>query len=47
MSNQVIVLNENEMSNMFQFYASSKITRNAPGVIFAAKIADTPITAYK
>ncbi|PIC63608.1 ribonuclease HIII [Sporosarcina sp. P13] len=47
MSNQVIVLTENEMSKVFQFYAASKITRNAPGVIFAAKIADTSITAYK
>ena len=28
-------------------YASSKVVRNAPGVVFAAKLPDTAITAYK
>ncbi|WP_153733528.1 ribonuclease HIII [Sporosarcina obsidiansis] len=47
MSNQVIVLTEKEMPEVLRFYESNKITRNAPGVIFAAKIADTSITAYR
>ena len=46
-SNQVIVLNENEMPKVLNFYEQNKITRNAPGVIFAAKTADTSITAYR
>ena len=28
-------------------YTTSKIVRNAPGVVFAAKLPDTSITAYK
>ncbi len=47
LSNQVIVLTEKEMPEVLRFYESNKITRNAPGVIFAAKIADTSITAYR
>lgn len=46
MSNHVIVLNEAEMKKVIQHYASSKVERNAPGVLFAAKTSDTAITAY-
>ncbi|WP_251671123.1 MULTISPECIES: ribonuclease HIII [unclassified Sporosarcina] len=47
MSNQVIVFTEKEMPKVLNFYEEDKITRNAPGVIFAAKTADTSITAYR
>ncbi|WP_172368951.1 ribonuclease HIII [Sporosarcina jiandibaonis] len=47
MGNQVIQISNEEMKNIMNHYATSKITRNAPGVIFAAKISDTAITAYK
>lgn len=47
MSHQVIVLSEKEMPEVLRFYETNKVTRNAPGVIFAAKIADTSITAYR
>ena len=47
MSNQVIQLNTDEMKKVINHYAAVKITRNAPGVIFAAKMPDTSITAYK
>ena len=47
MSNQVIQLNTNEMKKVFSHYETVKITRNAPGVVFAAKLPDTSITAYK
>ncbi|PIC71292.1 ribonuclease HIII [Sporosarcina sp. P16b] len=47
MSNQVIVLSEKEIPKVLRFYETNKVTRNAPGVIFAAKIADTSITAYR
>lgn len=45
--NQVIVFTEKEMPKVLNYYEGSKITRNAPGVIFAAKTADTSITAYR
>src|SRR5690606_26189193 len=35
------------MPKVLNFYEQNKITRNAPGVIFAAKTADTAITAYR
>ncbi|ARD47129.1 ribonuclease HIII [Sporosarcina sp. P33] len=47
MSNQVIVLSEKEMPEVVRFYERNKVTRNAPGVVFAAKISDTSITAYR
>lgn len=47
MSNQVLVLTENEIAKVIQFYATNKIIRNAPGVMFAAKTSDTSITVYK
>lgn len=47
MSNQVIVVSSEDMPEILRFYEPNKISRNAPGVIFAAKIADTSITAYR
>ena len=47
MGNQVILISNEEMKNVMNHYATSKIARNAPGVVFAAKTPDTAITAYK
>ncbi|PIC58529.1 ribonuclease HIII [Sporosarcina sp. P12(2017)] len=47
MSNQVIVLSEKEILEVVRFYETNKVIRNAPGVVFAAKIADTSITVYR
>lgn len=47
MSNQVIVLNEEKIAEVVRYYAAAKVVRNAPGVVFAAKTADTSITVYK
>lgn len=47
MSNQVIVLNEEKIAEVVRYYAAQKVVRNAPGVVFAAKTADTSITVYK
>lgn len=46
LSNQVIVLNDHMLEKVMNHYATSKVVRNAPGVIFAAKLPDTAITAY-
>lgn len=35
------------MKTVITYYAKSKVTRNAPGVVFAAKTSDAAITAYK
>mgnify|MGYP003483018627 FL=1 len=47
MSNEVLLLSTTQIKNVMSYYATSKIERNAPGVIFAAKLSDTSITAYK
>lgn len=47
MGNQVILVSHEEMKNVMKHYTSSKVIRNAPGVVFAAKTSDTSITAYK
>lgn len=47
MSNQVIIVSHDEMNKVIKHYTPSKVVRNAPGVVFAAKTADTSITAYK
>jgi ribonuclease HIII len=47
MGNQVILISNEELKNVMNHYATSKITRNAPGVVFAAKTSDASITAYK
>lgn len=47
MSNEVLVLSSTQMKNVMSYYATNRIERNAPGVLFAAKLSDTSITAYK
>lgn len=47
MGNQVIIVSHEEMKNVIKHYTSSKVVRNAPGVVFAAKTPDASITAYK
>lgn len=47
MANQVILVNDQKMKAIISNYTAAKVVRNAPGVIFAAKISDTSITAYK
>ncbi len=47
MSNEVIQLSTTQIKEVMSHYATYKIERNAPGVIFAAKLKDTSITAYK
>ncbi|MCZ2258042.1 ribonuclease HIII [Sporosarcina sp. G11-34] len=47
MSNQVIIVNDHMLKKVMNHYLSTKVVRNAPGVIFAAKLPDTAITAYK
>lgn len=47
MANQVILVNDQKMNEIMNNYHAAKVVRNAPGVIFAAKISDTTITAYK
>ena len=47
MSNEVLLLSTTQIKNVMSYYATSKIERNAPGVIFAAKLSDTSITDYK
>ncbi|QCR33192.1 ribonuclease HIII [Lysinibacillus sp. SGAir0095] len=47
MSNIVLQLSMEEQNKVRSYYASSTIQRNAPGVIFAAKLPDTAITLYK
>ncbi|RHW33430.1 ribonuclease HIII [Lysinibacillus yapensis] len=47
MSNIVLQLSTEIQNKVKAYYASSIIERNAPGVIFAAKLPDTAITVYK
>lgn len=47
MTNIVLQLSSEVQNQVRSYYASSKIERNAPGVIFAAKLSDTAITVYK
>lgn len=47
MANQVILVNDQKMKAIISNYTAAKVVRNAPGVVFAAKISDTSITAYK
>lgn len=47
MSNIVLQLNESEQKKIIDFYLNKKVARNAPGVVFAAKLSDAVITAYK
>ncbi|ALC84788.1 ribonuclease HIII [Bacillus sp. FJAT-22090] len=47
MSNVVLVLSPDEIKKVKLHYMNYKIERSAPGVVFAAKLADTAITVYK
>lgn len=47
MSNIVIQLTSTEQTKVHDYYASKRVTRNAPGVVFAAKSNGTSITSYK
>ncbi|MFC7684437.1 ribonuclease HIII [Ureibacillus sp. GCM10028918] len=47
MSNIVLQLSSEVQNQVRSYYASSRVERNAPGVIFAAKLPDTAITIYK
>lgn len=47
MSNIVILLSQKEQLKIQSFYQTYQVERNAPGVIFAAKLPDTAITLYK
>lgn len=47
MSNIVIQLTSSEQNKVISTYSSNRIERNAPGVVFAAKLPDVAITVYK
>lgn len=47
MSNEVLVLTEKQITKVIEAYEKVKVTRNAPGVRFAAKTTDTSITVYR
>ncbi|MEK4386794.1 ribonuclease HIII [Solibacillus sp. FSL W7-1464] len=47
MTNIVLLCSAEQQQSIQQFYKDALIERKAPGVIFAAKLADTAITAYK
>ncbi|SOC02967.1 ribonuclease HIII [Ureibacillus xyleni] len=47
MSNIVLQLSPEIQNEIKAYYATSIVERNAPGVIFAAKLPDTAITMYK
>jgi len=47
MTNIVLQLSSAQQNNVKSSYASYKVERNAPGVIFAAKLSDVAITVYK
>lgn len=47
MTNIVLQLSADIQQKIKEYYHASLIERHAPGVIFAAKLADTAITAYK
>lgn len=47
MSNEVLVMSPDQIAKVKTHYAPFKIERAAPGVVFAAKLADTAITIYK
>ena len=47
MTNIVLQLSHDELVKVQSYYASDRVERNAPGVVFAAKLRDTAITVYK
>ncbi|WP_019414206.1 ribonuclease HIII [Paenisporosarcina sp. TG20] len=46
MSNEVLLLSTIKIKELSTHYANNRIERNAPGVVFAAKLSDTSITIY-
>lgn len=46
MSHKVCLLNKQQLQQLITHYNHAKITREGAGVIFAAKLSDTAITAY-
>ncbi|WP_432358277.1 ribonuclease HIII [Sporosarcina sp. UB5] len=47
MSQSVLQLDKEKIDKLMLHYATFKVARNAPGVIFAAKLSDAAITAYR
>lgn len=47
MGQVVLQLSANEIEKIIQHYTNKKIDRNAPGVVFAAKLSTVAITVYK
>lgn len=47
MTNIVLNLSNEQIKKVEKIYAKDKVVRNAPGVVFAAKLPDTAITIYK
>lgn len=47
MGQSVLQIDATTLAKLSVHYAQSKVVRNAPGVVFAAKLPDTAITAYK
>lgn len=47
MANSVIILSDKKLTELKAYYASDRVTRNAPGVVFAAKTKNASITAYR
>jgi ribonuclease HIII len=47
MSQSVLQLDKVKLEKLISHYAKLKVSRNAPGVVFAAKLPDTAITVYK
>ena len=47
MSQSVLQLDNAKLAKLMSHYAAFKVSRKAPGVVFAAKLPDAAITAYK
>ena len=47
MTNIVLLITADEQKKVQSYYHTDRVDRNAPGVIFAAKLPDTAITMYK
>ena len=47
MGQAVLQLSSNDIEKIMQYYSNKKIDRNAPGVVFAAKLPAVAITVYK
>ncbi|MGN7388251.1 ribonuclease HIII [Sporosarcina sp. SAFN-015] len=47
MSQSVLQLDKAKLEKLISYYTPFQVIRNAPGVVFAAKLPDTAVTAYK